>query len=202
MTELSEGVVEFAATLESQRQRMLRQASVTLCPPSALPITEQFDAVPRLSALLTASLEELKVAEEELTRQQEALVESQAHHERELTYYRMLFDFAPTATIVTDLNASIRDVNRAACALLKREAAMLNRKPLAALLPREDRQSFRAGLARLMITEGATNWLFALDRHTDVPVKVRASVNIIPDRSLGSGSLLWQLLPETDVFEG
>ena len=202
MPELGESVVEFAATLESQRKRMLQQASIALCPPGALPITEQFDAVPRLSALLAASLEELKVAQEELSRQQEALVESQTKDERLLTYYRMLFELAPTATIVTDLNAAIRDVNGAACTLLKREAHLLHRKPLTALVRREHRQSFRVGLARLAITKGATNWVFALERHTDVPLTVRASVNIIPDRSLGSGSLLWQLHPDTEAMEG
>jgi PAS domain S-box-containing protein len=202
MTELAEEVMGFAATVESQRKRMLHRASVTLCPPGALPITEQFDAVPQLSALLTASLEELKVAQEELTQQQEALIESRAQTERLLSYYRLLFELSPTPTIVTDLNAAIRDANRAACALLKRTSSSLNRKPLAALVPPEQRASFRAALTRLELTHGASNWVFSLDRHTDVPVTVNAAVCTIPDRTIGSGALLWQIFPSTEADEG
>src|SRR5690349_9277643 len=135
MTELAHEVVAFAATLESQRKQMLHQVSKVLSPPGALPITEQFDAVPRLSALLAASLEELKVAEEELSQQQETISAGHVRLEQQLNYFRMLFDFAPTPTIVTDLNAAIRDANVAACALLKRDARLLSRKPLAALVP-------------------------------------------------------------------
>jgi PAS domain-containing protein len=195
MIELADSGVGFAAILESQRRKMLQVASAALCPTDKLPITEQFDAVPRLSALLSASLEELKVAEEELAQQHDAIIESQVNQEQQLSYYQMLFDLSPTATLVTDMNASIREANRAACALLRRDNAALYRKPLAALIPRDERPAFRAGLARLSMTEGAHCWAFGLERHTDVPISVSASVCFIPDRQIGSGALLWQIHP-------
>src|SRR4051812_26919457 len=195
MIDLAEGSVGFFGILQSQRRKLLQHASVTLCPSDKLPITEQFDAVPRLSALLSASLEELKVAEEELAQQHEAILESRAGQEQLLSYYQMLFELSPTATLVTDLNGSIREANRAACSLLRRENGALNRKPVAALVPRDERMAFRTAFARLSVANGAYQWSFGLERYADVPVRVSATVCFIPDRKIGSGALLWQIHP-------
>ena len=139
------------------------------------------------------------MAEEEFAQQQETMLETYAENERRVVYYRMLFDYSPIASVVTDLNAGIREVNSAMCKLVRRDERALYRKPLAALVSRDDRHSFRTGLARLEITQGATNWMFSLERHGDLPVEVSAAVTRVPDRSIGSGALLWQLQARVDA---
>lgn len=199
MTELDIGAARFATTLESHWLQMLQEASMAICSPGVLPLTEQFDAVPRLSALLTASLEDLRVAAQEISHLEEALAESRASGEGHLSYYRMLFELSPVPSLVTDRNSDIREVNTAACALLRLGPDSLDRKPLAAFVPRTERHEFRAGLARLALTSGASNWLLSLERHGDSPISVHASVTLLPDRPIGSGALLWHLHPQLDA---
>jgi PAS domain-containing protein len=198
MTELDVGAARFATTLESHRLQMLQQASMAICSPGVLPLTEQFDAVPRLSALLTASLEELRVAAEEISHQEEALAEWRADTERQLSHYRMLFEVSPIPSLVTDRNSDIREVNTAMCALLRLGPDSLYRRPLAAHVARAERQGFVAGLARLALTNGASNWLISLERHGDAPIAASASVTLLPDRAVGSASLLWHFHPNVD----
>src|SRR5579885_2421493 len=53
------------------------------------------EAVPALAGLLMSSLEELKVAEEELREQNAALTERRAMDERRTQYYRQMFQYIP-----------------------------------------------------------------------------------------------------------
>jgi PAS domain S-box-containing protein len=111
------------------------------------------------AAALDASVEVLRVAEEELRQQNDELQESRLAVEAERHRYRDLFDFAPDGYVVTDLTGVIREANRAAGELLGLPAHVLSGKPLANFVPMEDRSSFRGGLNRLLRDGRRSGWL-------------------------------------------
>jgi hypothetical protein len=102
-------------------------------PSSSSVSADQFLGV---SGLLMTSLEELKVAEEELRVQNAALIEQRAENDERLRYYRQNFLYAPVPILITDLFGSINEANLAAGSLFRRAPDYLKRKPLAALATR------------------------------------------------------------------
>lgn len=188
--------VEFLASFSAQRQRMLGHAARVLSesPDSWAHDEGPVDAPRPLPAMLLASLEELKVAEEELMRQHEALESTRAALSGERDRFRMLFENAPTALVLTDLVGSIHEVNRAAASLFGRDRYHLERKPIAALVSTEERAAFRHALGRIAITRGTTDWRFTILRQRDMPTVVRAAVSIVADSRFGS-ALYWHLDP-------
>jgi PAS domain S-box-containing protein len=98
---------------------------------------------------LETTMEELQVAVEELRQTNEALHDSRAEVEAERRRYRDLFDLAPDAYFVTDLQGIIREANRAAVVRLNIDPQFLVGKPLFVFLPEENRPSFRAEVSRL-----------------------------------------------------
>src|SRR4051812_31500480 len=111
-----DAVVEIAAS----RRKMLQHASALFSDGTSVPFVEQYDALPKVSGLLVGSLEELKVAEEELITQNHALVEQREALERQVHRYRQLFEHAPFALVVTDIYGTVQEINHAGTALLKR----------------------------------------------------------------------------------
>ncbi|MBI3949653.1 MAG: PAS domain-containing protein [Acidobacteria bacterium] len=86
-----------------------------------------------LEALQTA-LEELKVAEEELFEQNEELIAARQALETERQRYQDLFNFAPDGYLLTDMNGTIQEANRAVAHLFSVERHYLVSKPLPARL--------------------------------------------------------------------
>lgn len=189
--------LDFLASFAAQRQRMLGHAAKVLTQAPESWAGDGGDETPRpLSAMLLASLEELKVAEEELMRQHEVFETARAGLSGERDRFRMLFDNAPAALLLTDPVGSIHEVNRAAATLFGRDSYYLERKPLAALVPAEERAAFRVALGRIAIARGATDWRFTIQRPREMPVHVRAGVSIVADPRFGS-ALYWHLEPVT-----
>lgn len=182
------------AEFSEHRKRLVRHAVKALNPDAAIPIIERFDAVPALSEVVVAALESLKVAEEELVASTEEMAEARDRLERDAYHYRLIFDLAPVALLVTDRNGAILEVNKAAAALLRRDVYHLERKPVTSMIPQDSRTQFRELLRRLTLTEGVTRWVFTIERATDAPVTVTAAVHVIPDGPGGS-ALYWALRP-------
>ena len=67
---------------------------------------------------LLVAVEELRVAEEELRRQNEELTAAHATVAEERRRYQHLFQYAPDAYLLTDLNGIIREANHSAAVLL------------------------------------------------------------------------------------
>ncbi|MEO6877985.1 MAG: PAS domain-containing protein, partial [Gemmatimonadaceae bacterium] len=130
------------------RQLVLHQAASIFDSTKGIPFAEEFDVVPRISSLLMTSLEELRVAEEELHDQNDALLEQRCAVEARVQHYHQLFLYAPAPSFVTDVYGTIQEVNLAAIALFRREAKHLERKPVQALLPSASREEFRRQLGR------------------------------------------------------
>jgi PAS domain S-box-containing protein len=155
---------------------------------------EAVDRLPGVSGLLMTSLEELKVAEEELRLQNSVLEAQRAAVDERVRHYRQLFLHLPLPAFITDNYATIREVNLAASTLFRREAKHLERKPVSSLLVDEYRNEFRSQLSRAMSSEGVNDWRLVVKRVGDLPIEAHATVSRIPD--LGpthSGLLYWVL---------
>jgi PAS domain S-box-containing protein len=182
-----------AELIAASRRTILREAS-GLMAGSEIPLVEQFDAVPKLSGIALSALEELKVAEEELQAANAALLEQRQELEERVHHYHQLFDFAPFPFFITDIYGTVQEINRAACHLLQRTALSLHRKPLATLIPRDQREKFRQRLNHAVSTQVVHQWDITFTRATDGPLPVVASVTLVP--GLGatrSGLLFWMV---------
>jgi PAS domain S-box-containing protein len=181
------------------RRTVLQRASTLLTPTSAdgQAVDELTDAQPGVAALLMTSLEELKVAEEELREQADQLANRQSVIDDAVRHYRQIFQRAPLPVILTDRYGSIHDANVAAEQLLRREARYLYRKPLAALAATPSRDKFRVQLA-MMTEDRPREWRLELRRNGDVPVEVWATVGFVPEAGPNrSGLLCWMIHPRT-----
>jgi PAS domain S-box-containing protein len=182
--------------LSNYRQTVFQEMADAVLSASSSDPDFQATVFPRLSALLAASLEEIRVAEEELAEQNAALLEQRQDHQRRLDYQRRLFELAPCALLVTNSLGVIVDVNRAAETLLGQSAARLDRKPLVSLVPLEDRRAFRSELGRMTLAQSASDWRFRLSRARDVPVTVSATVHVIPAGHMtADAALYWSIQP-------
>lgn len=182
------------------RRTVLQRATTLIEAPGDVPFAERLDAIPSLSALLTTSLEALKVAEEELRDQNEKLVAKRAATDEATRYYRQLFLYAPAASFITDFSGTIQESNLAAAKLFRREANQLERKPLAAFLPTERREPFRRQLTLIANTvDGVRDWPLLMQRMGDVPIMVHAAVEVVPNvGATKSGLLYWMLHPSEE----
>ncbi|MGV0028032.1 helix-turn-helix domain-containing protein [Phormidesmis priestleyi] len=100
--------------------------------------------------------EELQVAVEELSRQNEVLVLAQYQAQSARLRYQSVFEFAPDALLITSLSGTVQEVNRAAAALFDRHARYLTGKPLVSLVTFDDRTTFRNLITRLNQRDGST----------------------------------------------
>ena len=178
------------------RRMVLQRASTLLDQPAEAPVVDQSQALTNVSGLLMTSLEELKVAEEELREQSDRLVKHQEAMDEAVRHYRQIFQCAPLPVILTDRYGSIHDVNIAATQLLRRDAHHLHHKPLAALVTTPSRDRFRVQLSMMMADDRQREWRLELRRNGELPIEVCATVGFVPDVGPSrSGLLCWMVHP-------
>jgi len=121
-----------------------------------VPSGERSDWMPVVLEELQTALEELRVAEEELRTQNDALLASQEVIEAERQRYQDLFEFAPDGYLVTDINGTIQEANRAAARMFNVKQRFLVGKPLINFIGEEGaeveveaRRAFRSALLKL-----------------------------------------------------
>jgi PAS domain-containing protein len=190
------GADDLVTTFAHQRQVLLKHTADVLCTGSGDTETDGSPRETKLSAILVSSLEELKVAEEELLERTEALADLRDALERRVWGAHQLFDLAPACLFVTDIYGTITEVNRACQMLLKRDFSVLERQPLTRFIPAEERRAFREGLARIASTDGVSDWRFMLVRPTDSPLAVSAAVHVVrTPGAQNSAMLYWSIRP-------
>jgi PAS domain S-box-containing protein len=138
--------------------------------------------------------EELRVAEEEVRTQQEALDLGRAATEADRQRYQALFLLAPAAYLITDPAGLIREANLRAVALLGIAHRFVAGKPLALFVELEDRQPFRDRLGRLA-HEDLADWRVRLHPRGGGPIPVTVSVAVRRDRNGTAEELRWLLWP-------
>ena len=131
---------------------------------------------PRDTELL-AAIEELRVADEELRVQNEELAASRHTIDRERMRYRELFDLAPDAYLVTDVNGTISEANLAAGRLLGVEPRFLAGKSILTFFEDGSRGQYRKQLDQLCHLERIDDWdIWITPRQSKrVPVAVSLS---------------------------
>lgn len=188
------GTDSLITAFSQQRQTLLQHTGNLLCGESA-PVRQldgQREA--KLSAILVTSLEELKVAEEELVERTEALADLRDELEQRVRGAYQLFDLAPACLLVTDTYGTILDANRACQQLLKRDLASLERRPVARFIPIDDRRRFRDALGRVVANEGVNEWRLSLVRPTAGPLTVTATVCLVKGAGAGGQQrLFWSI---------
>lgn len=181
-------------TLAQYRQMLLKHTGDLLCSPAA-PVRQLDDErEAKMSAILVSSLEELKVAEEELVERTEALADLRDQLEQRVRGAHQLFELAPACLLVTDIYGTILEANRASQHLLKRDIEALERQPMARFIPIDERRRFRDALGRVVASDGVSDWRLSLVRPTAGPLTVSATVRLV--RSAGGGGqqrLFWSI---------
>jgi PAS domain-containing protein len=183
----------FLATFSRQRQQLLTRVSESLFPDQAVaPDAARAEA---LGQCLLTSLEELKVAEEEMLNQQLELLSMKAESDRAITYWRTMFDLAPVALMLTTSDAVIRATNQSAAEMLTRDVYHLEGKPFSAIVNQAMRAEFRAQLKHVVAAGGVEAWSMVLDRKTREPIRVEAKVQLIPSALTGTPAMYWAFRP-------
>lgn len=144
-----------------------------------------------LSAQLFANIEQLQIAEEELRQQNEELERSRLLLEYAQSRYQELFEFAPDAYLVTDLFGSIRELNRAASALLGVTGGYGPGKPLVSFVHPGQRTMVRTMISTFSGGGGAATWDFDLVGRDGVDIPVSARIVRSQPEVGQSAGLLW-----------
>ena len=184
--------------LVDQRREVVGRAVRVLDSEIEIPVAvepDNPDALRETVALLTVSLEELKVAEEELVQQNEELVLTREAVESSTRHFHRLFDEVPLPYLVTDVVGMIRHANHAAAALLKRPADLLEGRPLLTFVPLDGRSAFREAINRLHLVDAARDWRVTLLRYGDGPVPVSIDVRLSRGAHAGEDLVCWILRP-------
>jgi PAS domain S-box-containing protein len=147
---------------------------------------------------LRTTLEELQVAEEELRQQNEELAAAREAVEAERQRYQELFEFAPDGYLVTDVEGTIQEANRAAATLLGLSAKFLTGKPLGVFVAGEERQAFRAALTRLRQGGQVSEWTFRLRPRHGAPFDAALTVAAVRDGDGKLVALRWLLHDATE----
>ncbi len=145
------------------------------------------------SSALEDSMKELRVAEEELRRQGDELLEWREAVEVERDRYRELFDFASDAYLMTDSAGLIREANRAAGELLGVPPHFLRGKRIANFLPIEDRSVFRAGMHRLLLAGRRGEWPARFQPRTGGEIAAMIDAEAVRDRDDQPVGIRWMI---------
>ena len=152
-----------------------------------------------LAELLEEAIEKLSRIQEELDRREGQTRSATERLERERQRYRLLFELAPVASIVTDLNGVVREANLAAADLLRIEPRFLNRKPLVAFVAPESRAAFRSELIRLRQGAERIELVLRLTPRRGGPLPATAVVSTLR-RPMGEPeALLWSIRDDTVI---
>jgi len=181
-------------TFAQQRQMLLKHTGDLLCRENESVRQGDGEREARLSAVLVSSLEELKVAEEELVERTEALAHLRDELEQRVFGAQQLFELAPACLLVTDIYGTIVDANRACRQLFKRDLAALERLPMTRFIAADGRRNFRDELARLVMTDGVNDWQLLLQRPTAGALRVSATVRVVKPMAPSSPQrLFWSI---------
>lgn len=156
-------------------------------PPSPERLAERLE---QASTALGRAMEQLWAAEVGLRQRDEQLEAARLTQHADLRRYCNLFDFAPIGYLVTDLQGTIVEVNRAAARLLQDTPTHLSGRRLADALAEDQRALFLGKLARLADGE-VHEWKTRLVRCNDKPLPVILTVKADLDWNDEPISLSW-----------
>jgi PAS domain S-box-containing protein len=137
------------------------------------------------------TLEELRVAQEELRERTERLGSVEDELARERRRYRNLFELAPAPYLVTTPDGLVTEANAAAEALLGVRSGFLTGKSLGDFV--SDRRELRRRLRELSQHGGVAEWQLVLQPQERRPTRVAATARRSPGEG-GDEEVLWTLM--------
>src|ERR687886_1550236 len=167
---------DFAKQIQNWYQRIAQLPQLTGESPST---PQQQEILVTAFEELSTAFEELRVANEELYQQHEELFLTQQALIAERQRYQQLFEFAPDAYLVTDVNGVIQEANRTAATLLKCRQQLLVGNLLACYVAEEERRAFRNQLNQLRQVEGIQEWEVSLQLPNQKPLITAVKVGAI-----------------------
>lgn len=130
---------------------------------------------------LGVATEELQVAIEELQQQNEKLNEALELAATERKRYQDLFHSAPQAYLITTLDGTIKEANRAAAQLIGIPGNFLEGKPLLIYVSEADRPLYWRELRQRQQYDSFREWQFWLQSRQQLLVRVACSTTVIRD---------------------
>ncbi len=174
-----------------QRQKLSSQASIELEKHLAQSTAELI----QINRELSRTLEEQAVFEEELRQQNEELSIANENARLQEQRYEDLFEFAPDAYLVTDVNGIIQEVNRAAEKLFCLPRIYLIGKPIFVFIAEPHRRSFRT---QVNLLQPLQNWECSIEVPKYKPFDVIITMTSVYDFQ---GKLLGKRLMIRDIGE-
>jgi PAS domain S-box-containing protein/putative nucleotidyltransferase with HDIG domain len=113
--------------------------------------------------------------------------------------YRDLFDLAPDAYLVTNVQTIIAESNQAAAAMLMKDQGSLKGMPLMHFVAEADQPAFQSSLIQVREGGEKRNWEFILQPEEGAPFSVSVNVRAQTDQQDQLVRVLWLL---RDVSEG
>ena len=149
----------------------------------------------KLLSELNSALHELQTTAVELLEQNEEMAASRQTLEEERRRYQELFDFAPDAYLVTDLEGIILDANSAATKLFNASKSLLIGEPLAIYIRHEEQLDFRTRLAEMKkgTVVQKENWELDMLSEKRITFPVSITVGKVIASSSGTTELRWLL---------
>ena len=208
--EAAEHVVSMRAKM-AEFTRFVSEARQRRAPPSGAAGASRFSGSSGFSGggssgedaqLLDASLEELRVAEEELRAQINELEQARLTIDVQRQRYEDLFDAAPEAYLVTDRHGILREVNGAAAQELNLPREHLAGKPLLHFVARSSCNPFRAFVSKVAASDVAEHAELTFRPRGGGRAPFRAAVSARGQRGLGRAlvAIRWILRPLTEAL--
>ena len=147
---------------------------------------------------MNSTIEELRVAEEEMRQQNEALA---AAHDVVATWrhhYEDLFESAPEAYLATDTDGVIREANQAAVLLLGLSKRFLRGKPFATFIHEDGRPAFRRLLLETVQSPQKLDREVRLRPRRREPIEAALTVSVVRDPQGRPTGLRWLVRDLTD----
>lgn len=136
---------------------------------------------PEALEILSETIEELNVAQEELQARNTELLAMREILDQERQRYQDLFELAPDGYLVTDKNGVIREANQTAAQMLKVQKKYLVGKPLLIYIAREDRPLFDSEMRHIRKGVAHHNFEIYLQPRTGLSFPAWVNVGIFED---------------------
>jgi PAS domain S-box-containing protein len=137
---------------------------------------------------------------EEVQTQNKNLIETYQFLEVERQRYVELFNFAPDAYFLTNLQGTIQEANQAAALLLGVSQQELVGKPLGVFVTKGDRKAFQFKLSQLLQLQRIQNWEVKLQGHRGLPFFAAITVATVLESDGKSVGLRWLIRDISDAY--
>jgi PAS domain-containing protein len=187
---------EFVSAFSRQRHELIARVARLMSHDDFLERVQHARGAPEIAELLSTSIEELRVVEEELREGQSTIADLRETREERVRGTRRLFDLAPAALLTTDAAGRIQEVNRAAAAMLRATQGSLEGVALDRFIPEREREKFRLGLSRVPGVDFVENWRLTIESVGDGTRAVSATVHVVRANERAEAvTLYWSLQP-------